>query len=98
MNKFNFNNKIFVLVDNSKNGTTNTETIFKYQQEGDLVTADYSGGSIKYGKIIALYKNDILDMRYQCITSSNELKSGKAIATISTNSEGKIKLNLNWNG
>jgi hypothetical protein len=35
-------------------------------------------------------------MLYQCLTTANELKAGKAQAKISFTSEGKIKLHLNW--
>ena len=54
MSGFNFNNKTFSLIENSENGKVNSETIFKYKQEGHLVTADYYGGIIKYGKIRAI--------------------------------------------
>ncbi len=96
MSVFNFNNKTFSLIENSENGKVNSETIFKYKQEGHLVTADYFGGSIKYGKIIANLNNNTLDMLYQCITTENELKAGKAIAEISFTKENKMKLKLNW--
>lgn len=93
---FNFNNKTFSLLENSEKGQANSKTIFKYKQDGNLVTADYYGGLIKYGKIIAHLKNNELDMLYQCITIDNELKAGKAIAAISLNKDNKIKLTLNW--
>ena len=96
MSKFNFDNKSFSLIENSEKGKVNSETIFKYKQEDNLVTADYYGGSIKYGKIIATLKNDKLDMLYQCITTENELKAGKAIAEISLTKDNKMKLKLNW--
>jgi len=96
MSAFNFNNKTFSLIENSENGTVNSETLFHYKQEGNLVTADYYGGSIKYGKIIAHLSNKTLDMLYQCITTENELKAGKAIAKISLTDNKKIKLALNW--
>jgi len=35
-------------------------------------------------------------MLYQCITTDNELKAGKAIAQISVSENEKIKLKLNW--
>ena len=35
-------------------------------------------------------------MLYQCLTTSNELKAGKALAKISETPQGKIKLSLNW--
>lgn len=96
MSKIDFNNKTFSLISNSENGKVTNETIFEYKQQGNLVTADYHGGSILYGKIIAILKGDQLDMLYQCITTNNELKAGKAIAQISIDENGKLKLELNW--
>ncbi|PCJ93242.1 MAG: hypothetical protein COA50_14520 [Flavobacteriaceae bacterium] len=96
MEKIDFNNKTFSLVQNSKNGKVDTSTIFKYKQDGDLVTAHYSGGTIKYGKIIAHLKDEKLHMLYQCITVDNELKAGKAIAEITFSKVNKIVLSLKW--
>jgi len=96
MTKYDFNHKTFSLLENSSEGKADSETIFEYRQDGDLVTADYHGGEIRYGKIIALLKNDELHMRYQCLTGKNELKSGKAVAAISMTSNNKIKLTLDW--
>ena len=96
MSDINFNNKKFFLLENSGNGTVNAETIFQYKQEGTLVTAEYYGGNIKHGKIIAVLKDNQLDMLYQCLTSENQLKAGKAIADISIMKNDKIKLTLHW--
>ena len=94
--KYNFNNKTFALVDNSSEGKVNSDTVFKYKQDGDVVTADYYGGTISYGKIIAVLKDDELDMLYQCVTTDNELKAGKAIAKISITDNNRLRLKLNW--
>ena len=96
MSKFDFNNKRFAVIENSDNGEVNTQTIFHYQQKGNLVTADYSGGTITYGKIIADLRDDRLNMLYQCLTVDNELKAGKALAKIRLTENGKIKLTLDW--
>jgi len=96
MDKFNLNNKKFALVQNSANGQVNTETVFEYKQDGNLVTADYFGGTIRYGKIIAELKGDELNMLYQCLTADGQLKAGKAVAKISFTENSKMKLNLNW--
>lgn len=96
MSKFNFNNKKFALIQNSENGHVNSETVFEYKQNGNLVTADYYGGNIKYGKIIALLREDKLNMLYQCLTADNELKAGKAIAEIGMTEAKKITMRLNW--
>ena len=72
------------------------ETIFEYKQNGNLVTADYHGGSIVYGKIIAKLNGTQLDMLYQCLTIENELKAGRAVADITFTEHDKLKLRLNW--
>lgn len=96
MSLVNFNNKTFSLVENSKNGTVTSKTIFKFKQDDNLVTADYSGGGIRYGKIVSKYENKMLHMLYQCLTEEGELKAGKAIAQISLNEKSKIRLELDW--
>jgi hypothetical protein len=96
MEEFNLNNKKFVLLANSENGRVNGETIFQYRQQEDIVTADYSGGTILYGKIIGLMKGDTIEMLYNCLTTEKELKAGKATAIISFNEQRKMKLSLDW--
>lgn len=96
MNNINFNNKKFALIENSTTGEVNSETIFEYQQTDNLVTADYYGGTIAYGKIIAHLRGSKLEMLYQCFTTDNQLKAGKAIADISTDKDQRIKLQLDW--
>lgn len=96
MTHFNFQNKTFRLLDNSPAGKASEETLFYYKQDGDLVTADYFGGSIVYGKIIARMQGDQLHMLYQCLTGDDELMAGKATATISLTEDGKIHLKLHW--
>lgn len=96
MTRINFNNKTFSVVENSENGNATSKTIFEFKQEDDLVTADYHGGSIKYGKIVSRFENDMLHMLYQCLTEEGELKAGKATAQVSLNEKSKIKLVLDW--
>jgi len=96
MKSIDFNNKAFKLLRNSSNGQVDNDTIFRYKQEGTLVTADYYGGSIIYGKIIARLESDTLLMLYNCLTDDSILKAGKATGLVSINSDGKIKLELDW--
>lgn len=96
MENINFNNKLFKLVLNSDNGTVTQDTVFEYKQDGSLVTADYYGGSVKYGKIIAFLEEATLNMLYQCLTTQNELKAGKAAAQIELDKNGKMNLYVDW--
>lgn len=96
MKNLNFNNKKFSLVQNSKTGKVSSETIFFFKQEKDLVTADYHGGQIRYGKIIALLQKEKLVLLYQCVTNGGLLKAGKAVAKVSYTKNQKIRLKMNW--
>jgi len=97
MEKFNLNNKKFTTVANSKDGKASSATVFHYRQKGKVVTAGYQGGDIVHGKIIAkLIGEDELEMLYQCLTTDDELKAGKAIAKMGYDDEGLIRLKLNW--
>ena len=91
-----FEGKTFILLQNSDAGESSEETIFEYDQEGDLVTADYSGGSIRHGKIIGKLNNDRLDLIYQCLTTDGELKSGTAVGKIEFNEDHQMVLKLDW--
>ena len=93
---FNLNNKTFRLVQNSIAGSANKDTIFKYKQSDDIVTAVYSGGDIKHGNICGTIDNKILNILYQCITINGELKAGKAKGVISLAENSKLMLSLNW--
>lgn len=93
----NLDGKRFGLLANSENGEVSTETLFYYEQVGESVTAEYHGGSIKYGKIIAKFVDDEnLEMLYQCLTDEGELRAGSANAKVSINSDYKIQMDLNW--
>jgi hypothetical protein len=61
----NYNNKTFRPVANTKNGETSSDTLFKYTQKDNIVTAKYSGGEILQGHLIGLVALDgSIDMCY----------------------------------
>lgn len=94
--EFNFNNKTFSLIENSIEGEASKATKFKYKQKGNLVTAVYNGGNVRFGSIIAILEGSQLHMRYQCITENDELKSGKAVADLILTDNRKIRMHLTW--
>jgi hypothetical protein len=76
--KINYNNKTFVSKENTDNGEVSSQTIFKYYQEGSIVWADYSGGEIVTGNLIAkVDEAGRLDMIYHHINTKGEFKTGK---------------------
>ncbi|NNF00007.1 MAG: hypothetical protein HKN25_13380 [Pyrinomonadaceae bacterium] len=96
MEKINLNGREFCLETNSKNGEVSYETVFRYSQDGELVTAEYGGGSIRHGRIVGRQTDEgNLDMVYHCMTTAGELKAGKAEAMVSLD-RGRVRLDLRW--
>jgi len=92
-----YGGRLFRPIEASDSSQTNTDTIFKYEQNDDLVTATYSGGNIQFGQIIGkVDANGILDMRYQHVDRNGELMTGYCKTTPEILPNGKIRLHEKW--
>jgi len=97
MTKINYDDKTFASVQNSETGEVSAETVFRYHQKDDLVWAEYAGGEIVFGSLIAkIADNDSLEMRYQHLNKQGELMTGKCFSTPETLSDGRIRLHEKW--
>ena len=97
MNTIKFNNKKFITTGNESGLSTN-ETVFHYFQKGNLITGKYSGGAIVDGQIVGkLLENNKLELLFQCLTYTSELKSGQSWGILSKTENGKIELSFDWN-
>lgn len=93
----NYDNRIFKSVQNSETGEVSPETTFYYHQKDNLVWAEYSGGEIVFGALLAkIDENGKLDMRYQHLNKAGELMTGKCFSTPEILENGKIRLRENW--
>src|SRR5262249_16689076 len=55
-----------------------SETLFHYHQHGEIVTAEYRGGSIVTGHLIAkILLNGQLDMRYHHLNEKRRIYAGE---------------------
>ena len=95
--RLDLNNRVFRSVANTDNGDVGAETRFDYRQDGDLVTADYRGGSIRHGQLIALMHDDgSLDMRYHHVTVTGEFKLGRCRSFPEILPDGRIRFSERW--
>ena len=93
----NYNNKIFRPVVNAANGEVSNDTVFYYKQVDNIVTADYSGGGIRLGHLIALVDTDgCLDMRYHQVNIRGELQTGTCRSVPEVLSDGRLRLHESW--
>ena len=82
---------------NSETGEVSSETVFHYHQKNNLVWAEYAGGEIVFGNLIAkVTDNDSLEMRYQHLNKNGELMTGKCFSVPETLSDGRIRLHEKW--
>jgi hypothetical protein len=97
MMTINYNNRTFRSVSNSETGEAGAETLFHYRQEGRIVWAEYSGGQIVRGQLIAACGEDgVLEMRYQHINARGELMTGTCHSTPEVLPDGRLRLNEKW--
>lgn len=93
----NYNNKIFKIVENHKNGEVSNETIFKYEQHNNIVVCTYSGGLISLGQLLGLVDiNGNIEMRYHQINLDSMIKTGKCFSRPVILKNGKIRLYETW--
>jgi hypothetical protein len=93
----NYNNKTFRSSESTGNSETNTETIFIYRQDGNIVTASYAGGNIISGHLVGLVDSTgRLDMRYHHINTDHIIMTGTCITTPELSESGKLILHEKW--
>jgi len=95
--KYNLDGKLFVSISNTENGEVGEDTLFHYHQDGDIVSAEYEGGSIVKGHLIAKVLSDgKLDMRYHHVNCNGGIMIGKCLSTPEIMEDGRIKLKEQW--
>lgn len=95
--KINYDKRIFKSVSNSETGEVSDETRFYYHQKGNVVWAEYRGGEIIFGNLIAkVFEDDSLEMSYQHLNMQGELMTGKCLSKPEILENGKIRLHENW--
>lgn len=92
-----YDNKTFRSVSNSDSGEVNADTLFNYHQDGSVVWAEYSGGEIVRGHLIARCDTDgNLEMRYQHMNADGDLMTGICHSEPEILPDGRIRLYEKW--
>lgn len=93
-------NKTFRSQSNTSNGEVSASTTFRYNQDTQnphIVWAEYSGGSITRGFLIATVQEDqSLDARYQHVNKDGELRTGMCRSMPEVLEDGRVRLNEKW--
>ena len=95
--KYNLEGKVFRSVSNTDNGEVGADTRFHYRQAGDIVTADYRGGGILVGHLIArVLPGGQLDMRYHHLNDKGEFMLGTCLSTPERLPDGRLRFTEQW--
>lgn len=92
-----YDGRLFRPVNTSGYSETSADTIFRYKQRGDILTADYAGGDIEYGHILGLVDEDgRITMRYHHLNHSGAIMTGKCKSKPEILPNGKLRLHERW--
>ncbi|WP_420386341.1 hypothetical protein [Roseivirga sp.] len=96
MKNIDIDDKKFVTVENTK-GLSSSETIFHYKRSGQVITGTYQGGAIIEGFVVGKQLNeDSIELLFQCLTNTGELKAGHSRGKIFMRENGKLGLKFDW--
>ncbi|KAJ9655166.1 hypothetical protein H2198_005941 [Neophaeococcomyces mojaviensis] len=97
MSTISYNGRTFRSTANTANGEVSAATTFTYHQIDQVVWAEYSGGSIVRGHLIAMLRPDNgLDARYHHINTSGEVMTGKCNTVPEVLEDGRLRLHETW--
>ncbi len=74
------------------NGVINAETIFEFRQQGDTISANYSGGKIIHGHLVGVLEGDKFRFRFAQRENSGKLDGGESLCDVEQTSDGRIRL------
>lgn len=88
----NFNDILMNVPETDADGVVNSETIFKFSQTNNTVTAEYSGGKIEKGFLIGSLNDDELNFSYCQKQMDGKLDYGESKCEILKDDSGKLIL------
>jgi hypothetical protein len=92
-----YDGRNFHSISNSATGEVSAETIFYYHEKDGLVWAEYSGGGILRGMLLATKdQSGSLDVRYQHVNSRGELMTGTCRSQLEIMPDGHYRLHEKW--
>ncbi len=92
-----YDGRRFRPVENSETGEVGPGTVFAYRQDGNVVSATYEGGGVRYGVLIATSDGEgNLDARYGHVNAEGDLMTGECRTTPEVLPDGRLRLHEEW--
>jgi hypothetical protein len=72
-------------------------SVGRYQQDGDLIWAEFDGPSVRAGRLVGTCRPDgVIDASYCYLTVHGETVAGAMVSTPTVLPDGRIKLTEQW--
>jgi hypothetical protein len=72
-------------------------TVGLYHQDGDLVWAEFSGSSVRAGRLVGTCRPDgVVDAAYCMVTAAGETIAGACVSTPTLLPDGRVRLTEQW--
>lgn len=93
---FTVDDRFFTAIENSESGEVSDKTIFCYHQKGNVIWAEYSGGSVVKGFLLGTMDEDHhMHFNYQHMNADGELRTGSCDSEPAVEN-GKLRFNEKW--
>ncbi len=84
-------------VANSANGEVSGDTIFRYEQYGNVLRGSYGGGAIVQGDLLGTVNDDgTLDFLYHHLNADGQLMAGRCHSVPRFEESGRLVLDESW--
>lgn len=94
--EFSVEDRFFTALENSESGEVSSDTVFCYHQKGNVIWAEYSGGSVVKGFLIGtMDEKHELHFDYRHINTDGESKSGTCDSKPFIKN-GKLRFSEKW--
>ncbi|APR35939.1 hypothetical protein [Paraburkholderia sp. SOS3] len=89
--------KQFTLISNTAGDAKAGETIFTFEQNGQVIRATYHGGGVVLGAIIGqIEQEDRLKVLFQQVTAAGKLCGGEGHIEVQKGADGKFRFIDDW--
>ena len=88
----NLNGRRMHVVSTDQIGEVGIDTIFEFEQNGNIVSARYAGGKIRIGYLVGIINRNNLEFRYAQANIEDHLDGGQSNCEIKIADDGKLQL------
>ncbi len=83
-------------VANDEEGEVGADTQFHFEQTGERIYANYSGGEVVDGHLVGTFDGEQWDIRYTQINTDGETATGHSVGDVELLEDGRVRVEDEW--